>query len=272
MKPQVKPIKISVIICAYNEEGYLGNTLTDLLKCPLAQEVIVVNDGSTDKTGEVIKSFGSQIHAISYRKNRGKGYALVKGLQAAQGKIVVFFDAHMKNLKNIHLKKLTDPIIKGKTNFILAYPGSAVGKPGKFRMIADLTGQRSYLKQMLLPYLPHLKKSRYGVETFLNEIFKPKWGKVIKLPDLIHLYKPELLAREDIIPAYIQEVLEISKTKLEINIRHHRDLQKILNPKRIKTIKTLREKAKEIKDKEVSDLIKTYVIPRVKKLTKTSDS
>lgn len=72
--------ELAIVIPTYNNAATLGKVLTDVLAHSFP--VIVVNDGSTDHTAEVLKEF-SGIRVISYPENRGKGYALDKGLKAA---------------------------------------------------------------------------------------------------------------------------------------------------------------------------------------------
>jgi len=268
MSPVKEITKVSAIVCAYNEQKHIKQTIIDLLKCPTAQEVIVVNDGSSDKTEEILKSFGKKIRLISYKKNRGKGFALAQGVKAARGEIVIFLDAHLKNLKDKHLQELVEPILKRKANYALGYAGSKKVKRPAAVPFTHLTGQRAYLREILVPFLSHLKKTRFGVETYLNEIFKPRWAEKIPQPDLIHFNKPGKMPRNEVLPAYLQEVIEISKTKLEIRMDQHKQLKKILNPKKIKSIKVLREKVNEIKDKEVSELIKNHIIPYLKRISR----
>lgn len=255
--------KVSAIMCAYNEERHIEETLKDLLKCSSVGEIIVVNDGSKDKTLEILKKYKDKIKLISYKKNRGKGFALYTGIRASNGEIVVFLDAHLKNLKDKHIKKLTEPILAGKANYVLARRNSKY----EVKMISNLTGERAYLKQILLPYLSHIKNTKFGVETYLNEIFKPRWGKIIYFSDLTHLMKREKMASEEVVPDYIREILEISKTKLEIRTDNHKQLKKILNPKKIKNLRSLQKKVDEIADREISDLIKAYIIPSIRKLS-----
>ncbi|MEK7483014.1 MAG: glycosyltransferase family 2 protein [Planctomycetota bacterium] len=66
--------KIAVVIPIYNEERFIGDVLTRLLKYPEI-DIILVNDGSTDQTLEVLKSF-PQIHLRQHPQNQGKGAAL----------------------------------------------------------------------------------------------------------------------------------------------------------------------------------------------------
>lgn len=69
-----------VVIPTYNNAATLERVITEVLKYSLP--VIVVNDGSTDATTDILGRF-SEIQVISYPKNRGKGYALNQGLKAA---------------------------------------------------------------------------------------------------------------------------------------------------------------------------------------------
>lgn len=71
---------MAIVIPTYNNAATLGQVLTDVLAYSFP--VIVVNDGSTDRTSEVLTQY-PEVRVISYPKNRGKGYALNTGLKAA---------------------------------------------------------------------------------------------------------------------------------------------------------------------------------------------
>lgn len=70
-----------VVIPTYNNAATVENVITEVLGYDLP--VIVVNDGSTDATTEILNRF-TRIQIISYPKNKGKGHALNQGLQAAE--------------------------------------------------------------------------------------------------------------------------------------------------------------------------------------------
>lgn len=72
--------RLAIVIPTYNNAATLGQVLTDVLAYSFP--VIVVNDGSTDRTSEVLTQY-PEVRVISYPKNRGKGYALNTGLKAA---------------------------------------------------------------------------------------------------------------------------------------------------------------------------------------------
>ncbi|OLC89696.1 MAG: glycosyl transferase [Acidobacteria bacterium] len=94
--------ELSIVIPAYNEELRLPATLEKvaayLKNCGRDAEVLVVDDGSKDRTAAVAESFQSRIPAlrvVSNGINRGKGYSVRRGVQEAHGRIVLFTDADL---------------------------------------------------------------------------------------------------------------------------------------------------------------------------------
>lgn len=93
---------LSIVIPSYNEELRLPATLERIAEYlstqPLRAEVLVVDDGSRDKTALVAESFRSRIpslRVLSNGENRGKGYSVRHGMLEAQGKFVLFTDADL---------------------------------------------------------------------------------------------------------------------------------------------------------------------------------
>lgn len=113
---------LSIIIPAYNEESRLGDTVREILNYvknqDLDAEIIVVDDGSSDKTVATAENVFSEFPeiettAIRYDENRGKGFAVKVGMQAASGKIALFSDADLSTPIE-ELPKLIDPIKNGE--------------------------------------------------------------------------------------------------------------------------------------------------------------
>lgn len=84
---------VSVIIPAYNAEQFLGQAIQSVLEQTfLPHEIIVIDDGSTDRTREVMKAFGSNIRGL-YQQNAGPSAARNAGIRVAQGNLICFLDA-----------------------------------------------------------------------------------------------------------------------------------------------------------------------------------
>jgi dolichyl-phosphate beta-glucosyltransferase len=96
------PPELSIVIPSYNEELRLPVTLAQIASylrvSGRSAEVIVVDDGSKDRTSAVAESFHKEIpllRVISNGENRGKGYSVRHGMQEARGRIVLFTDADL---------------------------------------------------------------------------------------------------------------------------------------------------------------------------------
>ena len=92
-----KHVDFSLIIPAYNEAGRIGSTLEHvqsyLGKQSYSSEIIVVDDGSTDNTAQIVQDGFPDVQVIRYEPNRGKGCAVRTGMLAAVGNYRVFYDA-----------------------------------------------------------------------------------------------------------------------------------------------------------------------------------
>src|SRR5215469_6797743 len=96
------PIELSIVIPSYNEEKRLPATLERIAAYIKGSgrntEVIVVDDGSTDRTAEVSKGYAGKIEnlrVVANGRNRGKGFSVKHGSMVAQGEIVLFTDADL---------------------------------------------------------------------------------------------------------------------------------------------------------------------------------
>ena len=97
-------MKASIGIMAYNEEKNIGNLLKELLKQKLSfvKEIIVVNDGSTDKTSEIVKKFlkNKKIKLINLKQRDGKVNAINHFLKTAKSEILILESADTLPHKN----------------------------------------------------------------------------------------------------------------------------------------------------------------------------
>src|SRR3989344_6245373 len=164
-------IIVSAIVPFFNEEKQVTKVIRQLLKSPLIDEVICINDGSTDKSLDKVQKFNGSVTLISLKRNHGKGYALTQGIKQAKGKIVVFFDSDLTNLTLKHIEILINPILKNKAKAVLGYPTGGYFSP----FFKDVTGERAYYRSDILPHLNVIAKTnRFSTEYYLNEIFRAR--------------------------------------------------------------------------------------------------
>lgn len=111
-------MKVSIIIPTYNEEKVIGKCITSLQQQSFKDfEIIVVNDGSTDKTFDILSDSTIQNSQFKILKqdHRGPGVARNLGAESANGNILVFVDSDM-TFERDFIEKLVAPIIQGKTS------------------------------------------------------------------------------------------------------------------------------------------------------------
>ena len=112
---------ISIIVPVFNERATVAAVIERLLTIdlPAAREIIVVNDGSSDGTREVLD--GSRrtprLHIVHAERNRGKGHAIRLGLEPARGDVVAIQDADLE-LDPAQLAMLVAPLLAGETDVV----------------------------------------------------------------------------------------------------------------------------------------------------------
>ena len=106
--------KVSVIIPAYNEEETVAKVIEVVKKVSFVDEIIVVNDGSSDNTEKEATEAGAIV--INHETNKGKGEALYTGYKEAECDIIAFIDADIFNLTSAKVEAMIKPILDGKTD------------------------------------------------------------------------------------------------------------------------------------------------------------
>lgn len=110
-----KPL-ISIIIPIYNEQELLPTVLREVRSLPIDKELILVDDCSTDGTREILanEEHKPDTRVLYHERNRGKGAAIVTGLKAARGEVVIIQDADMEYDPR-DILSVIQPILEGKT-------------------------------------------------------------------------------------------------------------------------------------------------------------
>jgi dolichol-phosphate mannosyltransferase len=95
-------MKLSVIMPAYNEEATIEASIARVLAQPFIDELVIVNDGSTDSTRQIIDNLAvPKVKVAHHEVNRGKGAAIRTGLNHLTGEIVAIQDAVSQMLSTV---------------------------------------------------------------------------------------------------------------------------------------------------------------------------
>lgn len=112
--------KLSIIIPAYNSEKFALDCLNSILEDEFSDfEVIVVNDGSTDKTKEIVESISDNRIKLFNNKNHGVSYSRNFGLKKASGEYIMFVDAD-DTIEHNSLKKMMSYVKKYNPDVIIS--------------------------------------------------------------------------------------------------------------------------------------------------------
>ncbi len=109
-------MKISCVIPAFNEESTIINVIKNLKKIKVIDEIIIVDDGSTDGTYKNAKSEGVKV--IKHAHNKGKGAAIKTGVLHSSGDIILFLDADLYSISPKKIASILQPIETDKADFV----------------------------------------------------------------------------------------------------------------------------------------------------------
>ena len=199
-------MKVSIIIPVFNEANTILKILKKIKKIKkINKEIIIINDGSTDDTKKIIekKCKGLFNKLISYKNNRGKGYACRKGLKNVTGKIVIIQDADLEYDPKDYLK-LLNPILKKKTNVVYGsrvLKGGVRIRPRSFDVVVRLSANH------FLTFLSNILNNHNLTDAHTcYKVFKSNLIKKINLYEDGFNFCPEITAQFSKINERIHEV------------------------------------------------------------------
>jgi len=146
MPSALRDVLVSIVIPVYNERDFLGRVLEKVRAVPLNKEIILVDDGSTDGTRDLLREEAKKpgTRVLFHRHNMGKGMALRTGFKKATGDIVIVQDADLE-YEPMEIPSIVLPIAEGRC--AVSYGSRFLGRTP--------TGMRlpNYVANRLLAYL-----------------------------------------------------------------------------------------------------------------------
>lgn len=164
-----RAIGVSCIIPAYNEAKRIGAVLSAVTSHPLIDEVIVVDDGSTDGTALVAGGFDGVV-LVRLPANGGKSRAVGAGLQRASGRYLLLVDADLAGLRADDLTRLIVPVVNDNADITVSLRRNA---PWLWRRIGIdyISGERVIPVELIAGRIAELENlPRFGFEIWLNRI------------------------------------------------------------------------------------------------------
>ena len=164
---------ISVVVPAYNEAKRLPVSLPLMYRALRRRfpffEMIIVDDGSSDGTAEVVKVFSTEhpnVRLISYSVNRGKGYAVRQGVLASSGKYVLFSDADQSTPMR-EVRKL----LKALEGCDVAIGSRAIreSRIAQYQPFYRVLMGKTFNKFVQLMTVPGIKDTQCGFKCFLGD-------------------------------------------------------------------------------------------------------
>jgi len=190
-------MKVAAVIRAYNEEATIGAVVATLRNVQEIQEVIVVSDGSEDRTAEIARSAGASV--IELPENMGKAAAMKAGVEATDADVLLFLDADLVGLQESHVRALLAPVAEKRADMSVGVFDDGRVATDIAQMVAPyLSGQRAVRREIADEVFlenPDVDSLRFGIEVALTRHVKHRGYHVVEVPleEMTHRMKEEKL-------------------------------------------------------------------------------
>ena len=157
---------VSVVIPAFDEATTVGASVSAARRHPQVDEVIVVDDGSTDGTGEVASRAGARV--VRLERNRGKAAALGAGVRAARQDVIMFLDADVTGHTDATLSRIMQPVIDGQYEMYVGVRERSTVLLNRLIHFFPIIGGERALTRELWESVPAVQKNGFQIEIAMN--------------------------------------------------------------------------------------------------------
>ena len=196
-------IKLTIIIPVYNEIKTIEKLIKKILKINIKKQLIIVDDGSSDGTEQILKKYKNRIDKlIFHKKNRGKGAAIKSGQKYVRGKYIGIQDADLEYDPR-DLKKIVNEM--SEKNIKVMY-GSRVLKKNKFKNTQNFTHiVRIWGNVFLTKASNFLNRQKLTDAHTCYKVFDSRIFKKIKLKERGFSFCPEITTKISMLNINIEE-------------------------------------------------------------------
>ena len=182
-------MNLSVVIPVYNEAGNIKEIIKRVQAQQLANEIVVVDDGSTDGTRDLLKDLDGRdkLRIILHERNRGKGAAVVTGMRAALGDILLIQDADLEYDPRDY-PQLLQPILEDIADVV--YGSRFLGGPRRVAMFWHMVANKLLTVMTNILYNTILTDMETGYKVFRRQVIE---GMTIKARRFD--FEPEVTAK-----------------------------------------------------------------------------
>lgn len=199
---------ITILLPCYNEEAILENNLNTVIKYledksnKYKWEIVIINDGSKDRTGEIANSFDDKyenVKVIHHPTNLNLGNALKTGFKNAKGEIIVVLDIDL-SYSTEHIEKMVDKLIETNSDIVIASPYMPGGK------VTDVPFTRKMMSIWVNRFMRLAAQDKYHTYTGMVRAYRKDFIQTVNLKTKDYEINPEILYKGMILRARIIEI------------------------------------------------------------------
>jgi len=168
--------KVSAIIAAYNEQDTIAQVVRAVEGHPLVDEIIVVDDGSTDATSACARETSARV--ITLEQNGGKAGAMDAGVRAARNDTILFLDADILGLTHEIITLAVTPVLTKKCGMFVAIRARRTYWLNRILYFIPVLGGERALTKSIWRRVPRIYRKGFQIEIALNYYTKKSGHKM----------------------------------------------------------------------------------------------
>ncbi len=170
----------AVVIPAKDEAARIGTVIKAVLDAKLPTEVIVVSDGSRDRTAEVARAFPG-VKVVELQTNGGKAAAMQAGVRATEATTILFVDADLEGLQGTHVDRILLPVLAGDCEMCVGiFRGGQKWSDAAMKVSPALSGQRA-MRRELFESVANVAELGMGIEVALEKAARRRRARKLRV-------------------------------------------------------------------------------------------